>query len=763
MFSHSIDEHISRLGLVFHRLQEAGLKIKPKKCSLLQTSVSYLGFTFTADGVKPDNAKFSTIKNWPLPQSVSEIRSFLGFASYYRRFVPNFSTIAAPLHRLSRKHAVFSWSDQCAGAFNELRAQLMSPPILAYPDTQKQFILDTDASDVGMGAVLSQLNDSGQEVVIAYASQTLSKSQRNQGSTRKELLAVVTFVTHFKHYLLGAQFLLRTDHKALVWLNSFRDTDGILARWIERLAAFDYIIQHRPGKHHTNADALSRIPSVDNPAGKSADTRIAFANAVATSAPAPADSGADNAQWYPSYSKEELHSAQLADPDLTIIIGWQEALLDRPLRSDPATRSVSLGVLRLWSQWKRLTLVDGVLYRQYYPEGEQEPVLQLVVPQSLQESVLRGAHSDVSGGHLGIEKTLSKLRRRYYWPFMSTSVADYCKACDVCASRKSPVPHPHAPLVQDHPSFPLEKVAIDIMGPLPVTARGNKYLVVICDYFTKWTEAFPVPDIRAETVATVLIDGFFCRYGVPYQLHSDRGSQFESKLFQQICELLDIRKSRTTAYHPQSDGLVERMNRTLEAMLSAHVNAQQSDWDVHLQRCLLAYRSSVHSSTKETPARLMFGREVTLPVDLMFNAPAMESTSVSNYVSKLKCQIQQSYQHARDAGAIAQQRQKTLYDKSSAKPRFGVGDLVSLHSPAIKPGTTSKFHRPWKGPFTILELIDDVVYRIADQSGVPQTVHVDRLKKFSGSSMLPSTLTDMPRYHNTSHAVSHPISGRCVL
>ena len=152
---------------------------------------------------------------------------------------------------------------------------------------------------------------------------------------------------------------------------------------------------------------------------------------------------------------------------------------------------------------------------------------------------------------------------------------DYCKAYDVCESRKSPIPKSKAPLVQDQQSFPLENVAIDIMGPLPISSRGNRYLVVICDYFTKWTEVFPVPDIRTETVTTVLVDGFFCRYGVPYQLHSDRGAQFESKLFRQMCELLDIRKSRTTSYRPQSDGLVERMNRTLEAMLSAHVNDNQ--------------------------------------------------------------------------------------------------------------------------------------------------------------------------------------------
>ena len=487
------------------------------------------------------------------------------------------------------------------------------------------------------------------------------------------------------------------------------------------------MIQHRPGKHHTNADALSRLQDHDVVEESSGEKPTEISCSVCNTE----NVESFHSNWCQPFSVEELRTAQLGDPDITVIIGWQEALLERPLRSDIALRGASVCILRLWSQWKRLKLVDGVLYREYFPENNDDriPVLQFVVPQSLQESVLKSVHAEVSGGHLGVERTLSKLRLRCYWPFMTGAVTDYCKACDVCESRKSPIPKSKAPLVQDQPSFPLEKVAIDIMGPLPISSRGNRYLVVICDYFTKWTEVFPVPDIRTETVTTVLVDGFFCRYGVPYQLHSDRGAQFESKLFRQMCELLDIRKSRTTSYRPQSDGLVERMNRTLEAMLSAHVNDNQSNWDAHLQRCLLAYRSSVHSSTKQTPAMLMLGREIHLPVDLMFQDPSDTATTVPDYATNLRDRLQHAYKNARKSGATAQNRQKTLYDKRAVHHELKVGDSVRLHIPAIKPGTTPKFHRPWKGPFTILEKIDDVVYRIADQSGKTQTVHVDRLKK----------------------------------
>ena len=721
IFSSTLEQHIHHLELVFQKLRQAGLKIKPQKCHLLCSSVKYLGFTFSAAGVSPDESKFKTVRDWPIPQSVSDVRSFVGFATYYQRFIPNFAELAVPLNKLSEKYALFQWSKECQEAFDDLKHQLISAPILAYPDPSRQFTLDTDASNVAMGAVLSQLDDMGQEVVIAYASKTLSKSQRNQGATKKELLAVVTFTKHFKHYLLGSQFRLRTDHRALIWLHSFREADGVLARWIERLAAFDYTIIHRPGKQHTNADALSRLqPGQPEQTPECSETVATVQQSAA----------ATNSNWCEPFSLLDLQQAQSQDADITIMIGWQQALLDRPRRSDIALRGASLRLLRLWSQWNRLCLIDNVLYRQYTSDDPNSSGdRQLVLPESLQPRVLKAAHADVSGGHLGIERTLEKLRKRYYWPFMTSDVTKFCKACEVCESRKAPVPTPRAPLVQDSASFPLERVAIDIMGPLPESRRGNRYIVVVCDYFTKWCEAFPVPNIQAETVATVLVDGFFCRYGVSYHLHSDRGAQFESNLFQQLCKMLDVHKTRTTAYHPQSDGLVERMNRTLENLLAAHVNDYHNDWDEHLQRCLLAYRSSVHSSTRETPAMLMFGRELQLPVDLMFASPIQPASTVKEYVPKLMLSLKTAYDHARAAGITAQKRQKAVYDKKVTKPSFAAGDQVFLHVPVVKPGTTPKFHRPYKGPYSVIKVIDDVVVQIMDKSGQLQTVHVDRLKK----------------------------------
>ena len=242
VYGKSFEEEISRLGKVFCRLQDAGRKLKPQKCVLFQKQVTYLGHIVSERGVAPDPAKIESVKGWPTPTNVTEVRSFLGLAAYYRRFIKDFSRIASPLHRLTEKGRMFSWDETCQTAFEELKVHLTSAPVLAYPKLKTKFMLDTDASDVAIGAVLSQKFDEW-EHVIAYGSRCLSKAERRYCVTRKELLAIVYFVKYFRHYLYGRQFLLRTDHGSLRWLFNFKEPEGQVARWIEALSTFDFDIQ----------------------------------------------------------------------------------------------------------------------------------------------------------------------------------------------------------------------------------------------------------------------------------------------------------------------------------------------------------------------------------------------------------------------------------------------------------------------------------------------------------------------------------------
>ena len=259
VFSSTVEQQLERLRLVFERIRKANLQLKPKKCHLFRKEVSFLGHRVSADGVTTEEDKVQAVKEWPVPKTVKAVRSFLGLTGYYRRFVKDYANVASPLIALTQKSATFKWGEEEQRAFDELKGKLVSAPILGYPDMQEKFILDTDASKCAIGAVLSQVQD-GKEVVIAYGSRRLTKSERNYCVTRQELLAIVWFTGHFKHYLIGRKFLLRTDHGSLRWLFGFKDPEGQMARWLERLARFEFDIEHRPGLKHGNSDGLSRIP-----------------------------------------------------------------------------------------------------------------------------------------------------------------------------------------------------------------------------------------------------------------------------------------------------------------------------------------------------------------------------------------------------------------------------------------------------------------------------------------------------------------------
>ena len=247
VYGESFDQELGRLRQVFLRLRNANLKLKAKKCSLFKRKVVFLGHVVSPEGISADPSKVESIKSWPVPKNTTEVRSFIGLCSYYRKFVKGFAEIAGPLHKLTEKNARFEWSEKCQAAFETLKECLMSTPILAYPDENVDFILDTDASHQGIGAVLSQVHN-GSERVIAYGSRKMSRPERRYCVTRKELLAIVHFVKHFRHYLYGRKFLIRTDHGSLRWLMNFKNPEGQLARWLEVLGSYTFDIQHRPGK-----------------------------------------------------------------------------------------------------------------------------------------------------------------------------------------------------------------------------------------------------------------------------------------------------------------------------------------------------------------------------------------------------------------------------------------------------------------------------------------------------------------------------------
>ncbi|GFY24054.1 transposon Tf2-9 polyprotein [Trichonephila clavipes] len=416
-------------------------------------------------------------KEWKRPENLRELRSFLGLCTYYRKFVKGFSNIARPLHKLTESKQKFQWAKECEDSFLQLKEALTSSPILIYTQPDKPFILDTDASNESVGAVLSQEID-GQERVVAYWSKCLSKPERNYCVTRKELLAIVKAIEHFHHYLYGQKFLLRADHASLTWLMNFRNTEGQVARWIQRLNEYYFDIRHRKGSSHGNADALSRRPCPENCRHCSrVETKYDYAiRQITTSTATPPD----------PWSDEKVREDQMADPDIKPLIEFMESSSNKPSWQDISAYSPT--TKQYWAFWNSLHLRNGVLYRKFESEDGKTFRWQLVLPRS-------------------------RIPERFFWGKVRADVEQWCKSCDACSARKGPKIRSRGKLHRYNVGAPFERIAFDILGPLPRTVSGNKYLLVVMDYFTKWPEVYPIPDQGSPTVAEAVVQHWISRYG----------------------------------------------------------------------------------------------------------------------------------------------------------------------------------------------------------------------------------------------------------
>ena len=365
--------------------------------------------------------------------------------------------------------------------FRTAEGKLVTTPILAYPDFNRPFILDTDASDIGIGAVLSQRDEEGRERVVAYASRTLSKAERKYCVTRRELLAVVAFTQHFRPYLLGREFLLRTDPGSLTWLQSFKNLERQLLRWLEKLQELNFTIVHRQGKSHQNAVALSRLPCSQCGRDETKEQLIVAVTSLGQQA------------------RSEMRRLQEEDPDIGIVSEAREKM-SKP--TEDVQKAQNRNVRRLFQLWEQLRIQNGILYRQWESPDGTRSILQLILPKSERDRALQDLHAGATGGHLGEAKVLGKLKETFYWPGHAANVGDWCQTCSACTQRKNPSPKNKARLQPIKVGYPMQLVSTDILGPFPISDNGNSYILVATDYFTRWAEAYPIPDQEAVTVAS---------------------------------------------------------------------------------------------------------------------------------------------------------------------------------------------------------------------------------------------------------------------
>ena len=753
-------------------------------------------------GVRTDPAKLDAVNKIPAPTTITEVRSFLGLTSYYRKFVRSYSKIAKPLFDLTKKGHCWKWTTDCETAFQELKKRLTSAPILAYPQVNgAEFILDTDASNFAIGAVLSQVQD-GKERVIAYGSRSLDKPERNYCVTQREMLAVVFFPRHFKHYLLGRRFTLRTDHGSLTWLQNFKEPDGQIHRWIQQLSQFHMKIVHRPGVRHGNADALSRIitstsdickqckmpwdyeyqgpeeveiiemqegdgiklknkvlegQSIGGVTDKSPESPTMSSNnsgdmdgqldcsipgeiPIVRRGRKPNRPPPARRKPLPKIALDitSMRQQQEEDDIMGEILKLKIENAEKPSTTEISSKSKEF---KFWiSRWELLEVKNDVLCL-YWVEKNNCAKWRVCAPKSAVSGILWYLHDARTSGHLGIKKTVERAHIcPFYWWSMQRSAKEYAHNCEICEERKNPAHKKRHALKTHLVGAPFERIATDIAGPFPLSDNKNRYVLVVGDYFTKLTEAYPMPDMQAETVADIIFRAWVKRYGCPIELHSDQGRQYESTLFQNMCELLEIKKTRTTPLHPRSDGMIERMNRTIQDILSKYIKSHQRDWDQHLDFLTMAYNSTPHESTGLTPHRLVYGQEMKFPLDIIserIEQDEPQSEFASDYANKLEERLREAHEIAREHLKVSSERQKFQYDGNVKEKIYSDGQLVWRNQKQNIPGKKAKICKNWTGPWVIINKLSDVLYRIQHaKNSPPVVVHGDNLKPYRGSKKL---------------------------
>ena len=612
IFSKTPDDHIIRLEGVFEKLAKAGLKLKPSKCEFFRSSLKYLGHIVSKDGIATDPRKIEAIQKWPQPKTVTDVRSFTGFTNYYRKFIKGYAKIARPLHELTsgdnakRKHQKVDWNIRCNESFEALKSICSDCPVLAYTDYTKPFVLHTDASNTGLGAVLYQKQEDGKERVIAYASRSLNRAERNYDAHKLKFLALKWAITdRFQEYLYGATFDVYTDNNPLTYILSTAKLDAMGHRWVASLGCYNFTLHYKPGKLNCNADTLSRInwTSVD-PVVVKATMDLAQVDRTLILDPEVRGQKAVDTPFVMKSLKlgdatRKWQRRQSEDPEIKKIIQLiqdDEWTSYRYSKNDPSSIKSYVKVRT------DLELENGLLYRRLRLKDHDVDTYQFVVPTKYRLVALDLLHDQF--GHLGVDRTTALSCERFFWPKMSNEIRKYIQNCERCLRYKQ---KPDCAELQPlEASYPLELVYMDY---LKIGGKDDPQfnVLVVTDHFTRYIQAYVTANQQAMTTAKVFIKEFVSNYGWPTKILTDQGQTFNGKLFEALCKEAKILKLRTSPYHPQTNGQPERFNRTLMTMLGTLPEGKKINWQDWVSTLYHAYNCTATKVTGYSPYYLMFG------------------------------------------------------------------------------------------------------------------------------------------------------------
>jgi hypothetical protein len=671
IFSRSLEDHVAHLTQVLSTLRFESFYINLKKCSFAQPSVLFLGFIISSKGITADPEKVRAILDWPIPNNIHEVRSFHGLASFYRRFVKGFSSVAAPITECTKKGA-FLWTNAAQQAFDKLKKLLTEAPILRLPNFQIPFEVACDASHTGIGGVLSQ-----QGHPIAFFSEKLNEAKRKYSTYELELYAVVQSVKHWRHYLIHIEFILFTDHDSLRHINSQRKLNAKHARWFDYLQQFTFVLKHKAGVENRVADALSR--------------KSMLINTLSVDVTCFAD----------------LPNTYKTDPDFGPVY--------LRLHNDP-----------------KPTEVEYNLHEGYLFKGTR-----LCIPQSsLREFIIRELHSGGIAGHFGRDKTLNLVEDRFFWPQLRRDVQitiKHCRTCQLAKGNKTnaglytPLPIPEQPWVD---------LSMDFVLGLPKTVRSNDSICVIVDRFSKMAHFLPcAKTFDASRVAALFFSEVVRLHGLPQLIVSDRDVKFVSYFWKTLWAKMGTKLKFSSAFHPQTDGQTEVVNRSLGNLLRCLVTDHHTTWDLLLPQAEFAYNNSVNRSTGLSPFEIVTGRRPKVPIDLTPLAlPARISESAVDFAQH----IQSIHAEVRRRLVVSAAKYKEQVDLHRRHVVFEVGDLVlvRLRPERFPRGAIHKLHHRRAGPFKILHRLGSNAYHLElpTDLSISPIFNVEDLTTYTGHS-----------------------------
>ena len=719
-------EHVRELEDIFRMHKEAGIKIRAEKTHLIRHEVEYLGYQVSAEGIKMKPSYVEKITKWPAPTTTKELNTWLGFCGYYRTFIPNFSKLTNEMNSM-KKETKFVWNDILEEKFQLLKAEFGKMPVRSYPDytIDEPFQVAVDFSQENVAAILSQVQK-GQERFIGAVGRKTTKYERNYHSCKGELSAIIYALRKFEHILRFKKFVLWTDSKALTYLQTMKKLTGIYFRWLSEIQSFDFDVFHRPGKKNTNADALSRSNHLELPSQEEVDEESGYIHKLYNLVKEleAKDEQIRNLQ-NDKLLKDNIVREQKDDEIIGQVRGWVERgnlPTKQEIRDQPEE-------LKIYHQnFESLKVEKEVLYRmKLCNDTTGKVVYQICVPETLRETVHGWSHEHPTAGHFGIRATLQRTSERFYFPGMKKDSETRVKACPECLAKIRRANVRDATHQPRRTGYVGELLFVDLVGPMPVTQDQNKYILTIEDAYSRYVMAVPIPNKQAATVTKHLMERYISVFGTPTAIHSDQGKEFTAEIFKDLMDKLQVKRTTTPTYNPQSNGNLERFHRTLNTLIRVFSDRDDPEWARYLPCACLSYNTKQHSSTGVTPFSGMFGRECRLPIDLIIPTPDDKSRDINVHVMETLNRFKKMFTHVRHKNNAVIKRNAQLY--SGRTNDIAIGTRVWYLAPRKIQGKPGKITDSWIGPFKVMKKPTEVLVDIkpADYRGPTITTHMSRI------------------------------------